>query len=119
MKSNSLVLDLFIPDEDKAMVIFKNIRWGNGVYCPDCKSFEIYNRGVQGKSHRYSCKNCGLNFSDLTGTVFANKKLPMGEMFYIIMSLDKKSVKRLSEELGHKWDSVYRLAHEFRESFIR
>ncbi len=80
--------------------------------------FEIYNRGVQGKSHRYSCKKCGLNFSDLTGTVFANKKLPMGEMFYILMNLDKKSVKRLSEELGHKWDSVYRLAHEFRESLL-
>lgn len=38
MKSNCLVLDLFIPDEYKAMTIFKNIRWANGVYCPDCKS---------------------------------------------------------------------------------
>lgn len=42
MKSNDLVLDLFIPDEDKAMDIFKRIRWANGLYCPDCKSFKIY-----------------------------------------------------------------------------
>jgi len=118
MKADSLVLELFIPDEDKAMKIFKQIRWSSGVYCPECKSFEIYNRGFQGKSQRYSCKKCGLNFSDLTGTIFANKKIPMGEMLYIIMSLDKKSVKRLSEELGHKWDSVYRIAQEFRESLL-
>lgn len=32
------------------------------------------------------------------------------------MGLDKKSVERLLRELGHKWDSVYRLANEFRES---
>jgi hypothetical protein len=37
-------------------------------------------------------------------------------MLYILMNLDKKSVKRLSEELSHKWDSVYRLVEEFREN---
>ncbi|MBM4241606.1 MAG: hypothetical protein FJ150_08110 [Euryarchaeota archaeon] len=39
-------------------------------------------------------------------------------MFYIILNLDKKSIKRLSEELGHKWESVYRIAHEFRECLV-
>jgi len=67
---------------------------------------------------RYSCKTCGKNFTDLTGTIFANKKLPLGEMFYIILNLDKKSIKRLAEELGHKWDSVYRIAHEFRGCLV-
>lgn len=116
MKGDDLVLDLFIPDEERAIEIFRQIRWSDGVYCPKCKSFEIYNRGVQGKTRRYSCKECGSNFSDLTGSIFANKKLPIGEMLYILMNLDKKSVKRLSEELGHKWDSVYHLAKEFREN---
>lgn len=30
-------------------------------------------------------------------------------------NLDKKSVNRLSEELGHKWESVYRLSNDFKE----
>ena len=39
----------------------------------------------------------------------------MGEMLYILMNLDKKSIKRLSEELGRKWDSIYSLAKDFKE----
>lgn len=56
MELNDLVLDFFVPDENKAMNIFRRIRWVNGVYCPGCKSFEVYDRGFQGKSRRYSCK---------------------------------------------------------------
>ncbi len=116
MMSNRLVQELFIPEEDRAMDVFRSIRWSNGIYCPKCKSFKIYNRGFQGKTRRYSCKKCQLNFSDLTGSIFENKKIPMGEMLYILMNLDKKSIKRLSEELGHKWDTIYRLAKDFREN---
>jgi len=36
-------------------------------------------------------------------------------MFYIILNLDKKSIKRLSEELGHKWEGVYRISNELKE----
>ena len=36
-------------------------------------------------------------------------------MFYIILNQDKKSVNRLSEELGHKWESIDRLSKEFKE----
>lgn len=31
MGSDDLVVDLFIPDENKAMEIFRQIRWFNGV----------------------------------------------------------------------------------------
>jgi len=118
MKENNLILDLCIPDEDRAMDVFRHIKWANGVYCPECNSFSVQKRGFQGKTKRYSCNNCGSNFSDLTGTIFANKKLPMGEMLYILINLDKKSIKRLSEELGHKWDSIYLLAKDFRENLV-
>jgi hypothetical protein len=39
----------------------------------------------------------------------------MGEMLYIMVNLDKKSINRLSEELGHKWESVHRLSKDFKE----
>ncbi|MBM4241718.1 MAG: IS1 family transposase [Euryarchaeota archaeon] len=115
--AGDLVLELFIPDEEKALNIFRCIRWADGVYCPECKSFDIYKRGFTDnkKVRRYSCNNCGKNFTDFTGTIFANKHLPLGEMFYIIANQDKKSTNRLSEELGHKWESVYRISNEFKE----
>ena len=116
MKEMDLVRDLCIPDEERAMEVFRSIRWSDGVHCPKCNSLSIQKRGVQGKAKRYSCNNCGSNFSDLTGTIFANKNLPMGEMFYILINLDNKSIKRLSEELGHKWESINLLAKEFREN---
>ena len=118
MKEKNLIRDLCIPDEDRAMDVFRSIKWANGVYCPECSSFSVQKRGFQGKTKRYSCNNCGSNFSDLTGTIFANKKLPMGEMLYILINLDKKSIKRLSEELWHKWDSIYLLAKDFRENLV-
>jgi transposase-like protein len=120
MKDRSLACELSVPEDDKALQVFRCIRWSDGVYCPECKSFEVYNRGYlnQTQIKRYSCKTCGKNFTDFTGTIFSNKKLPLGDMFYIILNLDKKSIKRLSEESKHKWDSVYRLAQEFRECLI-
>jgi len=37
--TGDLVLELFIPDEEKALNIFRCIRWADGVYCPECKIF--------------------------------------------------------------------------------
>jgi len=39
------------------------------VKCPDCKSKKLVKRGFQilanfEKKQRYTCKSCGLNFSD-------------------------------------------------------
>lgn len=64
-------------------------------YCPRCKSRKLQKRGIQSRSQRYSCNECDLNFSDLTGTIFMNKKIPMGEMLYILHNIDFESVKRL------------------------
>lgn len=97
------------------MDTFRQIRWSDGVYCPRCESFKIYKREFKGKTRRYSCNNCGNNFSDFTGTIFARKRLFLGEMIYILTNMDKKSVKRLSEELGRSRSTVHYLAKEFRQ----
>lgn len=68
------------------------------------------------KRRRYSCKNCGLNFSDFTGTIFAGRRLPLGEMFYILAHMDKESVKSLSEELGRSRSHMHRLIKAFRRN---
>jgi len=117
MKSENLTVELFIPDEKRAMEVFRKIRWSDGIYCTKCGSVHVHKRGFVGKTEirRYLCNNCGKSFTDYTGTIFARRKMPMGEMLYILMNLDKKSIKRLSEELSRKWDSIYSLAKDFKE----
>ena len=80
--------DIEVPDEKVAMAFFRSIRWVNGVYCPKCKSYNINNRGIQGRTRRYSCKDCGSNFNDFTGTFFHKSKIPLGIMLYILFNLD-------------------------------
>ncbi|MCC7560981.1 MAG: transposase, partial [Methanobacterium sp.] len=41
MKDRSLACELSVPDDDKALQVFRCIRWSDGVYCPKCKSFEV------------------------------------------------------------------------------
>lgn len=65
---------------------------------------------------RCGCKNCGKNFTYLTGAIFSNKQIKLGECFYIVTQLDKKSIKRLAMKLGHKWETINRLAKAFKES---
>ncbi len=44
MKKINLVSELSIPNEDRAMEVFRGIKWTNGVYCPECNSFSVYKR---------------------------------------------------------------------------
>jgi hypothetical protein len=38
MKKENLTVELFISDEEKALGIFRKIRWSKNVYCPNCDS---------------------------------------------------------------------------------
>lgn len=125
MKEDVSVFKLFVPDDRTAIEYIRSLRWVDDVYCPRCHSFKITKQGTQGKTQRqsqirrYKCKKCELKFNDLTNTIFSKKKLPLGEMLYILANLDKKSIKRLSEELNHKWENVNRLAREFRQNLAK
>ncbi|MBM4241607.1 MAG: transposase [Euryarchaeota archaeon] len=72
MKHKNLICELCVPEDEKALKIFRCIRWSDGVYCPECKSFETYKRGYLNNTQikRYSCKSCGNNF---TGTILPAK----------------------------------------------
>ena len=102
--------DIEVPDEKVAMAFFRSIRWVNGVYCPKCKSYNINNRGIQGRTRRYSCKDCGSNFNDFTGTFFHKSKIPLGIMLYILFNLDNKTTTQLSEELDYSRQCIARIS---------
>jgi len=116
MEEGNLIKELFIPDEEKAFEALRGMRWPEGVYCPRCKSHNLQKRGIRGVSQRYSCNDCELNFNDFTGTIFANKNMSLGEMFYILHNIDVESVKRLSEELERDWSTVNGLVKDFKRN---
>ncbi|MBX7076701.1 MAG: transposase [Methanobacteriaceae archaeon] len=107
-----------MPDEQLAMALFRSIRWVYGVYCPHCKSYNINNRGIQGRVRRYSCKDCGTNFNDFTGTFFYKSKIPLGVMIYILFNMDTKTVKELVEETGYSRQCISRITKLFRDKLL-
>ena len=110
--------DIEVPDEKVAMAFFRSIRWVNGVYCPKCKSYNINNRGIQGRTRRYSCKDCGSNFNDFTGTFFHKSKIPLGIMLYILFNLANKTTTQLSEELDYSRQCIARISKLFRDKLL-
>ena len=107
-----------MPDEQLTIAIFRSIRWVHGVYCPQCKSYNINNRGMQGRVRRYSCKDCGSNFNDFTGTFLIQSKIPLGIMLYILLNMDKKTVKVLSEETGYSRQCISRISKLFKDKLL-
>lgn len=106
------------PDDKIAMAFFISLRWVNGVYCPQCKSYDIVNRGQQGRVRRYSCKNCKSNFNDFTGTIFHKSRIPMGMMLYVLFNMNDKTITQLSEETGYSRQCISRLKHLFEKKLL-
>ena len=107
-----------IPDDQVAMAFFRSVRWVNGVYCPKCKSYNINNRGNQGRTRRYSCKDCKTNFNDFSGTIFHKSKIPLNVMLYILFNLDNKTTTQLSEELDYSRQCISRISNLFRDKLL-
>ena len=107
-----------IPDDQVAMAFFRSVRWVNGVYCPKCRSYNINNRGNQGRTRRYVCKDCGANFNDFSGTIFHKSKIPLNVMLYMLFNLDKKTTTQLSEELDYSRQCISRISKLFREKLL-
>lgn len=118
MKTILNCMDRMVLSEDEALEIFRGIRWADGVYCPKCKSFNINNRGKQGNSHRYSCTDCGNNFSDFTNTPFEYSKIPLSKMIYILVNIGNKSVNQIAKELKLHRNSVGRYHKRIREYLV-
>jgi len=111
-------MDKFSLREEDALRIFRSVRWADGVYCPECKSFDIYSRGSQSNSHRYSCNDCKNNFSDFTNTPFEYHKIPLGKIIYILVHMSTKSVSQLAKELKLHRNTVGRYHKRIREFLL-
>ena len=103
-------------DTERAINVFKCIRWPYGVCCPRCNKKDIYKKGKQNKKQRYQCKSCKTNFNDFTGTPFHNLEIPMEKIFYILFNAYKhQTMKDISEELGISRPTVNSIVKQFKE----
>lgn len=106
--------------EDQAVTTFRALRWAStdgAPVCPDCGSLSVY-----GYASRpiFKCKDCRKQFSVTSGTIFANRKLPLRE-YLLAVALFVNGAKGVSAlQLGRDLDVQYKtafvLAHKLREA---
>ncbi|HLD85719.1 MAG TPA: IS1595 family transposase [archaeon] len=108
----SFSMDDFLPREEKCLAILRHMRWHGKITCVHCKSQNINSNGTRRIFyHKYICRNCKKSFTETTGTVFENSKIPIREWIYIGKELKRGiSINKINNELGRKYDHVHRIA---------
>ena len=80
MPSTSLVNLSSLIDDAKCYALVRQQRWPDGVRCPGCGGATVIGHGrddTQEQRQRYRCKDRGVRFDDLTGTVLAGHHRPL------------------------------------------
>ena len=113
--------DIYL-NETLFMDIFRSIRCADGVYCPKCKSFDVYKKGFlkksnyKGKIRKYTCKKCNNNFNDFTNTFLENSKIPISVISFILFNMDSMSVTEMAKYLGCSRNTIYRIIKDIYKS---
>ena len=87
-------------------------KWGRRPLCPLCKGGDVRPDGTSdvGRS-RFRCRSCGARFSALSGTIFANAKLPLHKIMRIVEVMRHNASLRLIEtvcEVSHSTAFLWR-----------
>ena len=72
------IQDLF--DDAKCYQAIREMRWPDGVTCPQCSSDSVLKNGrddTEPHRQRYECRACHRRFDDLTDTIFAGHHQPL------------------------------------------
>lgn len=110
--------------DKQAFSLLCELRWGSEslVVCPKCgcqhQAYFIESR----KQWRCKVKGCRHTFSVTSGTIFANRKLPI-QTYLLAIVLFVNAVKgipalQLSRDLGVQYKTAYVLAQKLRKSLL-
>ncbi len=114
-----LITDLL--DEQKCYELIRQIRWQDGVRCPECGSEEIRKNGHDnGLKHRqrYACKSCNKSFTDLTHTVIASNHIPIQHWMVCWILKDKMSNKQMAAALDLPPDTVAEMRYKLSDGIV-
>lgn len=97
-------------DETRWFEPLRAARWPRGlVLCPRCGGRStVHSKTARGNRRRYLCLECRRTFSDLTGTPFAQSKLPLStwlEGLYLVERVHATTAE-MARVLGIKWDTA-------------
>lgn len=104
------------PTDEACLEEIKNIRWPDGIICPNCKKitpfYKISNRTA------YSCGACRFQVFPLAGTIFEKSTTPLRFWFYAMFQMIKTrsgiSAKQLERELGVTYKTAHRMFKQIR-----
>jgi len=106
--------------EEEARATFQAIRWADNKgepYCPKCGCASLYackSRAI------WKCKGCNHQFSATSGTIFANRKMPVRDYLLAIAIFCNGakgiSALQLSRDLSVQYRTAFVLAHKLRET---
>ena len=103
--------------------IVRQVRWSEGVSCPNCKGKDCRKNGKdkpQIYNQKYHCKSCGKYFDDLTDTIFSNSQLPL-EHWIVALYLMHLNVSnsQIAEELDISVVTAQRICSKLREGIVK
>ena len=113
-------LKIALLSDDEARSLLCQIRWGSeeNVVCPKCGVQHLAYRIAS--RHQWRCKHCNHTFSVTSGTIFADRKLPIQTYLYAIAlfvnAVKGLSAYQLSRDLNVQYKTAFTLAHKIRES---
>ena len=73
-------------DDAKCYEVVRELRWPDGIRCPECGSAAITKRGFhdhQAYRQRYSCQACERQFDDLSETIFEGHHQPLRTWIFV------------------------------------
>ena len=114
-------LDRLTPKE--AVMLLAQARWGSTtrIPCPHCKTIDGHY--WRNREHRWKCKACDKTFSVTSGTVLADRKLPLVKLLKIILSWANGASGKAALQLRRDWNvsypTVFTLLHKMREGLVR
>ena len=118
-----LVNILGITDDAKCYEMVRQLRWPEGVRCPDCDSARIVKQGRDDAElyrQRYECRSCNRRFDDLTDTIFAGHHQPLRVWVLVLYLMGLNlSNEQIARELDLDPDDAQRMTALLREGVVQ
>ncbi len=121
--SNPLTIDLqTLIDDGKCFESVRQLRWAEGVSCPEGQSKQVNKRGfdeTQAQRQRYQCKDCQKNFDDLSGKIFTGHHQPLRKwiLCLYLMGLNLSN-NQIAQELDLNKDDVQQMTSQLRAGIV-
>src|SRR5215510_12650517 len=109
-------------DDAKCYAVVRDLRWPEGVRCPECGSSAVKKRGFhthQAYRQRYVCQDCRQQFDDLSGTIFAGHHQPLRVwvLCLYLMGLNLSN-EQIAQELDLNPDDAQKMTGQLREGVV-